>query len=81
MPVKPNNPRHEHSGHQQSGEHPVVQQQPSVEGTDPREAETLAPPPRSGLHHAVPLRKGPLVTPAIPRSPAIPSWIKGLAGG
>jgi hypothetical protein len=75
MPVKSKTPRHNPSGHDQSGEHPVVKK------ADPREAETLAPPPRSGLHHAVPLRKGPLVTPTIPRSPAIPRWIKGLAGG
>jgi hypothetical protein len=80
MPVKPKNSRPDQSSHDQSGQHPVVKQ-PSVKGADPREAETLAPPPRSGVHHAVPLRKGPLVTPAIPRSPAIPSWIKDLTGG
>lgn len=75
MPVKPKNPRHDPSDRNRSGEHPTVKK------ADPRDAETLAPPPRSGVHHAVPLRKGPLVSPTIPRAPAIPSWIKGLAGG
>jgi hypothetical protein len=73
MPRKTPDPRHD-----QSGEHPTVQRSIPREG-DPREAETLAPPGRSGLHHAVPLRKGPLVAPTIPKAPSIPRWIKGIA--
>ena len=48
-------------GPDQSGEFP------SVRKTNPKDVTTVAPPPKSGVHHAVPIPKAPLPPTALPR--------------